>query len=254
MAKSKNEGWYVISLRPRGAHGPLRSAAARRGWQLLALSPWRIDAREDAGTRADLAQALAAERVIFTSPAAVDAAARLQPLRGDGVWLAVGAGTAQRLQRHGRQEVHHPARMDSEGLLDLPELQDVQGKTVGFVSAPDGRNVIAPTLQARGAQIVRAEVYARVDLPLPAERIARLRAIAPRACLLLSSEGALQRVLAQLPDDARAQLLRVPVVAASERLAQLAHATGFPDVVVASGPQAASLLAAAATRRTAVIR
>ncbi|HVK51599.1 MAG TPA: uroporphyrinogen-III synthase [Pseudoxanthomonas sp.] len=256
MADTKNEGWYVISLRPSGDHETLRRAAARRGARLLALSPWRIQLRDDAATRAALAQALDAERVLFTSPAAVTAAASLQTLqaRSQQIWLAVGAGTAQALHQHGITQVRYPTRMDSEGLLALPELQQLRGARLGFVTAPDGRNVLAPRLAERGAQLLRADVYARQDLPLLATAVARLQNLAGHACILISSGGALDRVLAQLPPEPRAAMLALPAVAASERLAEHAHATGFLDVITAAGPQPAQLLDAAATRRRAAIR
>src|SRR5688500_2046757 len=71
-------GWYVISLRPLGQHAGLRRAAAVHGATALALSPLRIEAHADAATAAALRAALAAEAVVFTSPNAVRAAARLQ--------------------------------------------------------------------------------------------------------------------------------------------------------------------------------
>jgi uroporphyrinogen-III synthase len=67
-------GWYVISLRPSGQHAGLRRAAAARGAKLLALSPLRIEARDDAAGIEALRAALAAEAVVFTSPNAVRAA------------------------------------------------------------------------------------------------------------------------------------------------------------------------------------
>src|SRR5690606_3210293 len=155
---------YVISLRPVGGHAPMRRAAAAYGARVLALSPWRIEPRRDAGARAALRQALRADIVLFTSPAAVRAAAALQRLhaRRGQAWLAVGAGTAAALRRAGVAGVAAPARMDSEGLLALPALGAVRGRSIGLVTAPGGRNLIAPTLARRGARIVRAEVYARV--------------------------------------------------------------------------------------------
>ena len=145
--------WYVISLRPQGAHEALRRAAQRRGAGLLALSPWRIRASDDDATREALRAALAARRVLFTSPAAVAAAQRLLPLRArDGqTWLAVGAGTADALRRAGIAEVVAPRRMDSEGLLALPVLRDVAGQPIGFVTAPCWRRPCAPAARCCGA-------------------------------------------------------------------------------------------------------
>src|SRR5690606_18422870 len=118
-------GCYVISLRPVGGHATVRRAATVLGARTVALSPWKLVARDDRDTRMQLRAALAAERVLATSPAAVRAACALQPLRRrrGQAWLAVGAGTAAAARRGGVDEVASPARMDSEGLLALPELQ-----------------------------------------------------------------------------------------------------------------------------------
>ena len=156
-------GTTVISLRPAGAHEAMRRAAAAQGAALLALSPWRLQARDDVRTRASLATALGAPRVVFTSPVAVSAAKRLERLRpADGAtWLAVGNGTAAALREAGVVAVA-PARMDSEGLLALPELQHVNGLAVGLVTAPGGRGEIEPALRRRGAPVLRAHVYQRI--------------------------------------------------------------------------------------------
>ncbi len=73
--------WILISLRPSGEHAPLRRAVARHGGRVLALSPWRLQTNDAAQARDALRQALAAPIAVFTSPAAVQAAHRLAPLR-----------------------------------------------------------------------------------------------------------------------------------------------------------------------------
>ncbi|MFN7183288.1 MAG: uroporphyrinogen-III synthase [Thermomonas haemolytica] len=237
-------GWTVLSLRPRGQHGGLRAAAARLGARVLALSVQAIVAR-DATTRQALAAALAADVVVFTSPNAVRAAAalmRLHPRRGQP-WLAVGSGTRRALQRRGIN-AQAPARMDSEGLLALPALADVDGRTLGLVTAPGGRDRLAPVLRARGAQVRRADVYARVPVALGArQRMALAQALAqPQQVLLaLSSGEALAALLAQVDDP---RLRTVAVAAASARLADAARAAGFTRVAVASSARPAALLRA----------
>lgn len=240
-------GCTVISLRPAGAHAALRHAAAAQGARLLALSPWRLHALDDARSRAALAAALGAPRVIFTSPAAVAAAQRLEPLRPapEACWLAVGAGTAAALAREG-VEALAPQRMDSEGLLALEPLQQIAGLTVGLVTAPGGRGEIEPALRRRGAHPLRADVYERIELAPSSRAIEALRMLDGPAWLVLSSGAALDSVLSALPADA-AQILRsAAVVAASERLAQLAAGHGFPRVVTAASALPVDLVAAAA--------
>lgn len=247
-ATPKLRACYVISLRPVGGHASMRRAAAAHGAKVLALSPWRIEPRRDAAARAALREALAADVVLFTSPAAVRAAAALRtlrPRRGQP-WLATGAGTAAALRRVGVEDVSAPARMDSEGVLALPALADVRGRRIALVTAPGGRNLIAPTLVARGARVLRADVYERVPVAPSPQTVARLERLRAPTCLALGSGEALRRVLDALPGALQARLRRVRVVAASARLAQQARESGFGDVVVAADARPRSLLAAAA--------
>lgn len=236
----------MLSLRPSGQHDGLRRAVTREGGRTIALSPWRIAPRADAGTRARLRDALAAPCVVFTSPAAVRAARALLTLRArrGQAWCAVGSGTAAALRRAGIARVLAPERMDSEGLLALPALHDVRGRDVGLVTAPGGRDRIAAVLARRGARVRRADVYARVPVaPAPAA-LARLRALRTRPWLALSSGQALEHALRSWPDEAVAALRRARVAAASERLAVLARAHGFDVPTVAASARPRDLVAA----------
>ena len=239
-------GCYVISLRPRGEHDALRRAASRHGLRVIALSPWRLVPLADAATRRALRAALDADVVIATSPAAVRAARALRRLRArrDQVWCAVGDGTAAALRRAGIASVQVPQRRDSEGVLALPALDDIAGRSVGLLTAPGGRDMLAPALAARGARVLRADVYRREALSPTPQAIAALRALDAPAWLALSSGEALAHLLAALPADAAAILRRSRVVAASDRLAALARAEGFVGVVRASGPGPRDLVAA----------
>jgi uroporphyrinogen-III synthase len=249
MPTRATPGWYVISLRPRGEHAPLRRAAARAGAGVIALSPTQLQLRDDDATRRALHEALAAPRVLFTSPLAVRAARALQPLRAlaGQQWFAVGAGTAAALRRAGVDRVESPSRMDSEGLLSLPGLSALDGTTLGFVTAPGGRGMLIPTLQARGAHVIRADVYERQPVAPTRQSVERLAALRGPAVLALSSGEALEQVLACLPEAALQRLREAHVVAASERLAQLARDAGLRDPVVAGSARPADLIAAART-------
>ncbi|VXC19738.1 Uroporphyrinogen-III synthase [Luteimonas sp. 9C] len=240
-------GYYVISLRPAGAHGGLRREAARLGARTFALSPWRIACRDDDAARAALRHALAADIVLFTSPSAVAAASALTPLvaRDAQAWLAVGAGTARALGRAGIVGVRAPTRMDSEGMLALPELDTVHGRSVGLVTAPGGRGVIAQALTDAGAGLRRADVYDRLPTPPAPGRIARLMALPAPWVLPLSSGDALQRTVDALPPEAAARLREAQVSAASARLAGVARTLGFAQIAQAADARPASLLAAA---------
>lgn len=242
-------GCYVISLRPVGAHASLRRSAAAQGARVLALSPWRIETQSDAATRRALREALAADIVIATSPAAVRAASALHALRKrhGQAWCAVGAGTAAALRRAGIDEVVSPSRMDSEGLLALPELRSVRGREIGLLTAPGGRGLIAPTLRRRGATVLRADVYRRAEVAISSVALARLGALRAKPWLALGSAEALHLALTRLPGDLAAKLRNADVAAASERLAQAARDAGFRGrVLVAPSARPRDLVAAMA--------
>ena len=141
--------------------------------------------------------------VLYTSPNAVAAAAALQTLKarkGQQV-LAVGSVTRRALHRLG-VAADAPERMDSEGLLAMPQLAHVAGRRIALVTGAGGRDRLAPALRQRGAQVLRVDVYARVPLALAPRQLQALAdALAnPRQVLLPVSSGeALQRVLDGLP-------------------------------------------------------
>lgn len=244
------QDWCVLSLRPRGQHAGVRAAAARSGARTLALSPFAIEPRDDRATRAALKRALLADGVLYTSPNAVAAAAALhalQPRRGQQV-LAVGSGTRRALQRLGIA-ADAPGRMDSEGLLAMPQLADVAGHRIGLVSGAGGRDRLAPALRQRGADVLRVDVYARVPLVLRPKQLEPLAAALanPRQVLLpVSSVEALQHLLDGLPAALRKPFARIAVVAASARLAEAAREAGFRRIAIASDARPAALLRAAA--------
>ncbi len=246
--------WHLISLRPQGQHDTLRSAATRLGARTVALSPWRLVLRADETTRAQLAEAAGCDRLVFTSPSAAQAAARLLPLSQllPGNVVAVGEGTARVLRQHGARQVQAPSRMDSEGLLALPAMQQLQGLRVALVTAPGGRGMIAGQVVERGAQLLRVDVYDRVPLALGAATVSRLQALQGPAVLVVSSGEALHSVLPQLPAELLARWQQDPIVTASARLADLAGSLGFANRHIAAGPMPAQLASAAAAAVSAL--
>lgn len=233
--------WYAISLRPQGQHRRLRDAVTRANGHLLAMSPLRIVALDDTETRMRLRDALIAPRCVFTSPNSVSCAARLQPLRICGA-IAVGAGTAATLRRHGMAQVISPKRMDSEGVLGLTELHDAAGQRIGLVSGEGGRGLIERSLRERGAAVVRADVYRREVVEFSPALLQRFDAWPTVATLFVTSAEALGATLDQLDGERRAKLLAMPVVVASVRLRDACAHAGFESIAVAASAQPRDLV------------
>lgn len=237
--------WYVISLRPSGEHSRVRRLAQQLGARVFALSTVRI-ASLSAGSA--LAEALACDTVIVTSPAAVRAAIAHAPLRPryDQAWLAIGSGTARALRRAGIATVVTPQRPDSDSLLALPLLQAASGRDIGLLTAPGGRDLIAPTLQARGARVRRADVYRRQPVPVAPQRVQQMLALPSTTALLVSSSEAFDGLWQALPTEQRERLHQRVAIASSARLAAHLAARGFTRIVTAEGAAPTQLLAALA--------
>ena len=75
----------------------------------------------------------------------------------------VGDGTRQELIKHGRHPDLMPVdnQFDSEGLLALEDLEDVQDSHILIVRGQNGREKLHEVLTERGAKVSYAEVYQR---------------------------------------------------------------------------------------------
>lgn len=240
-------GRTVVITRPAGTASALARRVRALGGVPLLLPGLSLRSVADAdAARRGLRAALAAELIVFTSPAAVRHAAALLPLRTTAAVLAVGQGTARALRRHGVAAPLAPQRQDSEGLLEHPGLRELRGRRVALVGAPGGRGVLREQLAARGAQLREVHVYRRLPPRLDRRHVEALLRLPASARVLLSSAEALHHLQQGLPAAAWARLSAATAVVSSERLAAAARAAGFARVVPAVSALAADLLDAAA--------
>lgn len=240
-------GRTVVITRPAGTASALARRVRALGGVPLLLPGLALRGVADADdARRGLRAALAAELIVFTSPAAVRHAAALLPLRTTAAVLAVGQGTARALRRHGVAAPLAPQRQDSEGLLEHPGLREPRGRRVALVGAPGGRGVLREQLAVRGAQLQEVHVYRRVPPRLDRRHLEALLRLPASARVLLSSAEALHHLQQLLPPSAWARLCAATVVVSSERLAVAAHAAGFVRIVPAASALSADLLDAAA--------
>jgi uroporphyrinogen-III synthase len=150
---------------------------------------------------------------------------------------AVGQATAKALQQAGIEVSLVPEQgFNSEALLSLLALQQLQCQRCVIVRGVGGRELLAETLRALGAQVDYLEVYRRQpfvgDL---AGLIALLRRQALDVITLTSAE-ALQALTALLPTQPERDLLfACPLVVISDRLGLMASNLGFKSVTVSEG-------------------
>lgn len=242
-------GWRVALLRNERAQSPLTRAIVRAGAEVVALPTLSVRGAADPDAlRSELRRLETATAWVFVSPAAVRFAWRAWSgfvVAGGAAVFAVGPGTAAALARRGVAAQFPPQRHDSEGLLAMPELAAVRG-TVALVKAPGGRELIAHGLRTRGIEVCEVAAYRRAPLRWDRRHRARLAALLeqPHALLVDTSREALD-ALAKVAGASFDEVLGLPLVVSSERLAAHANAMGFPTVHVAGGSTAAALLAGA---------
>jgi len=243
-------GATLLVTRPAGAARALIARIRTLGGATLSLPGLSARTTRDA-TIAPRLRAVSFDDWIFTSPAAVRACFELAPslrLRRRSRAFALGAGTRRALARHGVEAFMPESGADSEALLALPMLADVRSRRIALIGAPGGRNLIAPTLRERGAQVEAIDVYERRAPRLTRRHFDALAAAPQPWITLLSSAEALANLCALLPPDLATRWRAQPLVVASERLAALARAQGFDDIGVARSALGADLLDAAVRR------
>lgn len=225
-------GVNVLVTRPAHQVEPLCQLLKTHGAQ-----PWRLPtlAIEDCAASSGLANNsldwMQLDWLLFVSPNAVaHALAYLPiPLPNQLRVAAVGNKTAAALAEHGIHVICGAAPYTSETLLAVPELQAVAGQQILIVRGVGGRELLAETLQQRGAQVNYCDVYQRVCPPTP-----NWVFDAPIDIAVTSSQQGLENLFAML--QGCAWLPQTPLVVMSERIRPIAQQLSRAKVWVA--PQA----------------
>lgn len=165
---------------------------------------------------------------------------------------AVGRGSATALAEHGlHAHIRPPRDFSSEGLLALAELQRVAGLRVIIFRGEAGRELLADTLRARGAEVVYAEVYRRAFPPAGGAALQRIATTQDIDTIVVSSNEGLHNLYELAGVALRRWLLERQLIVISERTAHLAVELGFrhPARVAAEASDAGLLAAILEWRR-----
>ncbi|ROH86868.1 uroporphyrinogen-III synthase [Pseudomethylobacillus aquaticus] len=162
------QGRSIVITRPPGQAGKLSALIRAQGGTPVLLPLIAIAAlQDDEPLDQQLGQLDKQDWLIFISTNAVEYGMPklLQHGLPHGVrFAAIGPQTAGALQAHGIGDVLIPqGRFDSEALLALPQMHAVAGQQVMIVRGVGGREVLAETLRARGANVCFAECYRRIN-------------------------------------------------------------------------------------------
>ncbi len=146
---------------------------------------------------------------------------------------AVGIGTASALEERGCNAVIAPAgEADSEALAELPDLQDLQGRSVVIFRGQGGREWLRTRLEARGARVEYAECYRRARPDADAGwLLARWQSGGIEAVSITSAEG-LGNLFEMLGPTGGGYLRATPVFVPHPRIALAARELGVREIVV----------------------
>lgn len=149
-------------------------------------------------------------------------------------FTAIGPKTAEALGEFGVTEVLIPEeRFDSESLLLLPEMRDMQGKKVMIVRGLGGREVLANTLQSRGADVTFAECYQRINPQSNDNKLAQAYAKHQLQSIIVTSSEAMRHLLSLA--DGASWLSTITICVNHARIAEQPLALGL-TVAVAKAP------------------
>nr|WP_246589850.1 uroporphyrinogen-III synthase [Marinobacterium ramblicola] len=157
-------------------------------------------------------------------------------------WLAIGAATAGTLEECGIPARHVAGGFDSEALLADPLLQQVAQQRFLIMRGEGGRELLADTLRARGAQVDYADLYRRTCPRYSREQIKRTVFAQGLSAILITSGEALNNLLELAGTEP--ELLSTELIVPSQRIAVIAKARGFTRIRIADGPDDASMLRA----------
>jgi len=194
---------------------------------------------------------------IFISPNAVSKALNLirgrRPLPQHLQLAAVGKGSAKALTSNGLKPHIYPAtRFDSEALLELPAMQDVNGKRIVIFRGDGGRELLAETLRERGAQVEYAECYRRATPKGDIGALLKRWARGEVHIVTVTSAETLRNLFDMVGQLGRQWLQKTPIVVVSARAAELARELGCKvEPIVASQASDEAILAAIESWRTA---
>nr|WP_206063515.1 uroporphyrinogen-III synthase [Oceanimonas sp. MB9] len=164
-------------------------------------------------------------------------------------YVAVGEATGQAFAAAGLTDVLVPDDPRSEGMIALPQLRSPAGRRVLILRGDGGRDMMAPTLAARGAQVAYCEVYRRCYRDDAGSELVKEWQHRGVDSIIITSGGLLQHLFRLAAHSARDWLLSRLLIVPSIRVVEQAKALGFTHIINAKGASNPALLNALDERK-----
>ena len=227
-AKSSLDGLTVLVTRPEKQAKNLCTLIENNGGKVIAFPVIDIAPLMPDLSNIDLS---VLDMIIFISRNAVDYCPVIikDNITSSISLVSVGSGSAESMHSHQMRVDLQPAHSTgSDGLLLMPELEDVTDKRILIVRGKGGREHLANTLRQRGATVDYLEVYQRT---LPAPSIEQCDEALLADCMVCTSVTGVKNVGLLLEQNLKS-ITNKPIIVLSERIKDYAVSMGFSVVIV----------------------
>lgn len=244
MSAQPLRGYHLLVTRPQAQAEPWVKQLTALGAEVSAQPMMMIQALTDNASQRHITNRVLAfdeyHKAIFISQNAVHYGMqwldRYWPQLPIGIeWFAIGKATSRALENNHQGLVLSVAAgaMNSESLLQLPQLQQLSGQKIVIFRGQGGRDHLAQQLQARGAFVDYCELYQRLS-PEPGQGLdPSFRQTSQRPVVSVHSGETLTNLCSILPADDLLWLQQQIILVPGERVAALAQHAGFSQIAIA---------------------
>jgi len=229
----------VLVTRPDERGQQLVDMLAKAGVVAIHLPLFNIEAGAEVnGLPNKFAQLKVGDYVFAVSKSAVDFADKALKNTGfvwrdDLQYFTVGQGTAQHFAMITTLAVHYPTTQEnSEGVLQLAAMQNLQGKTILILRGNGGRELLSEQAQQRGANVEIVECYRRESIVYNSTEQTSLCKRAGVQTIVATSAEILTQLVDFVPQNEHNWLKSCQLITVSERISHLAQALGWQNVIV----------------------
>ena len=217
----------VLVTRPDERGQQLVDMLAKAGVVAIHLPLFNIEAGTELnGLPNKFAHLKVGDYVFAVSKSAVDFADKALKNTGfvwrdDLQYFTVGQGTAQHFAMTTTLAVHYPTTQEnSEGVLQLAAMQNLQGKTILILRGNGGRELLSEQAQQRGAIVYNST-----------EQTSLCKRAGVQTIVATSAE-ILTQLVDFVPQNEHNWLKSCQLITVSERISHLAQALGWQNVIV----------------------
>ncbi len=229
----------VLVTRPDERGQQLVDMLAKAGVVAIHLPLFNIEAGAELnGLPNKFTQLKVGDYVFAVSKSAVDFADKALKNTGfvwrdDLQYFTVGQGTAQHFAVTTTLAVHYPTTQEnSEGVLQLAAMQNLQGKTILILRGNGGRELLSEQAQQRGANVEIVECYRRESIVYNSTEQTSLCKRAGVQTIVATSAEILTQLVDFVPQNEHNWLKSCQLITVSERISHLAQALGWQNVIV----------------------